>query len=66
MRTCPSLCNIESMIRRTTSMANMHLRQFVQKDDVIIATRVTVEFFIDTQNFSVMKSMKKAFSWNLT
>ena len=26
--------NIESMIRMTNSIANMHLREFVQKDDV--------------------------------
>lgn len=37
----------------------MHLRDYVQEDDVNMAIRVMLESFIDTQKFSVMRSMRK-------
>ena len=52
----------ESMIRIAESHAKMHLREFVRDDDVNMAIRVMLESFIDTQKFSVMKSMKRKFS----
>jgi len=58
--------HIECMIRIAESNAKMHLREFVHEDDVNMAIRVTLESFIDTQKFSVMKSMKRAFSRYLT
>ncbi len=44
----------------------MHLREFVRDDDVNMAIRVMLESFIDTQKFSVMKSMRRKFSRFLT
>merc|ERR1712241_371684 len=54
--------HIESMIRVAESHAKMHLREFVSEDDVNMAMRVMLESFIDTQKYSVMKSMKKHFA----
>merc|ERR1719495_976301 len=51
--------HIESMIRIAEAHAKMHLREFVREDDVNMAIRVMLESFIDTQKFSVMKSMKR-------
>lgn len=51
--------HIESMIRMAESHAKMHLREYVMEDDVNMAIRVMLESFIDTQKFSVMRSMKK-------
>lgn len=39
--------------------AKMHLRDYVLEDDVNMAIRVMLESFIDTQKFSVMRSMRK-------
>lgn len=38
--------------------AKMHLRDYVQEDDVNMAIRVMLESFIDTQKYSIMKSMR--------
>merc|ERR1712042_244350 len=58
--------HIESMIRIAEAHAKMHLREFVSEDDVNMAMRVMLESFIDTQKYSVMKTMKKNFSRNLS
>merc|ERR1719361_3186482 len=54
--------HIESMIRVAESHAKMHLREFVSEDDVNMAMRVMLESFIDTQKYSVMKTMMKHFA----
>ncbi|RDD43855.1 DNA replication licensing factor mcm2 [Trichoplax sp. H2] len=54
--------HIESMIRIAEANARMHLREYVSEDDVNMAIRIMLESFIDTQKFSVMKGMAKAFS----
>jgi len=54
--------HIESMIRIAEAHAKMHLREFVSEDDVNMAIRVMLESFIDTQKYSVMKTMKKNFA----
>ncbi|XP_029548772.1 DNA replication licensing factor mcm2 [Salmo trutta] len=54
--------HIESMIRMAEAHARMHLRDYVVEDDVNMAIRVMLESFIDTQKFSVMRSMKKTFA----
>ena len=41
------------------SHARMHLRDYVNEDDVNMAIRVMLESFISTQKFSVMRGMKK-------
>ncbi len=58
--------HIESMIRIAEAHAKMHLREFVHEDDVNMAIRVMLESFIDTQKFSVMKTMKRNFARYLT
>ncbi|XP_068172376.1 DNA replication licensing factor MCM2 isoform X2 [Antennarius striatus] len=54
--------HIESMIRMAEAHAKMHLRDYVQEDDVNMAIRVMLESFIETQKFSVMTSMRKTFA----
>ncbi|XP_076003566.1 DNA replication licensing factor MCM2 [Genypterus blacodes] len=54
--------HIESMIRMAEAHARIHLRDYVQEDDVNMAIRVMLESFIDTQKFSVMRSMRKTFA----
>merc|ERR1719210_1309228 len=58
--------HIESMIRIAEANAKIHLREFVREDDVNMAIRVMLESFIDTQKFSVMKSMRRKFARYLT
>ena len=47
-------------------MLCLFFREFVREDDVNMAIRVMLESFIDTQKFSVMKSMKRNFARYLT
>lgn len=47
------------MIRLAEAHARMHLRDYVIDDDVNMAMRVMLESFIDTQKFSVMRTMRK-------
>eukprot|EP00058_Branchiostoma_floridae_P021237 XP_002606727.1 hypothetical protein BRAFLDRAFT_281666 [Branchiostoma floridae] len=54
--------HIESMIRMAEAHARMHLRDYVNEDDVNMAIRVMLESFIDTQKYSVMRSMRKNFA----
>lgn len=51
--------HIESMIRMAEANAKMHLRDYVQEDDVNMAIRIMLESFIETQKYSVMKTMRK-------
>lgn len=46
------------MIRMAEANARMHLRDYVQEDDVNMAIRMMLESFVETQKYSVMKSMK--------
>ncbi|XP_064633421.1 DNA replication licensing factor mcm2-like [Lineus longissimus] len=54
--------HIESVIRMAESHAKMHLRDYVNEDDVNMAIRIMLESFISTQKFSIMRSMKKTFN----
>ncbi|XP_032504367.1 DNA replication licensing factor MCM2 isoform X1 [Phocoena sinus] len=54
--------HIESMIRMAEAHARIHLRDYVMEDDVNMAIRVMLESFVDTQKFSVMRSMRKTFA----
>ena len=51
--------HIESMIRMAESHARLHLRDYVNEDDVNMAIRIMLESFINTQKFSIMRSMRK-------
>ncbi|KAK3102492.1 hypothetical protein FSP39_011770 [Pinctada imbricata] len=53
--------HIESMIRMAESHAKMHLRDYVNEEDVNMAIRIMLESFISTQKFSVTRSMRKTF-----
>ncbi|XP_041349090.1 DNA replication licensing factor mcm2-like [Gigantopelta aegis] len=53
--------HIESMIRMAEAHAKMHLRDYINDDDVNMAIRIMLESFISTQKFSVMRSMTKTF-----
>ena len=50
------------MIRMAEANARMHLREYVQEDDVNMAIRMMLESFVETQKYSVMKSMKSVSS----
>lgn len=50
--------HIESMIRMAEAHAKFHLRDYVQEDDVNMAIRMMLESFVETQKYSVMKTMK--------
>ena len=51
------------MIRLAEAHAKMHLRDYVVEDDVNMAIRVMLESFIDTQKYSVMRTMRKVCSF---
>lgn len=51
--------HIESVIRMAEAHARMHLRDYVNEDDVNMAIRIMLESFISTQKFSIMRSMRK-------
>jgi len=57
---------VESMIRCAEAHAKLHLRDFVNADDVNVAIRTILESFINTQKYSVMKTMRQRFSRYLT
>ena len=53
---------VESIIRCSEAHAKMHLRDYVESEDVNVAIRVILESFINTQKYSVMKTMRNRFS----
>ena len=58
--------HIESLIRISEAHAKMHLRDFVIDEDVNMAIRVMLESFIDTQKYSIMKTMRKVWTCTCT
>ncbi|PIO72210.1 MCM2/3/5 family protein [Teladorsagia circumcincta] len=58
--------HVESMIRLSEAHAKLHLRAFVNDEDVQAATRIMLESFINTQKASIMRQMRKTFSKYLT
>ncbi|ESO07377.1 hypothetical protein HELRODRAFT_191161 [Helobdella robusta] len=58
--------HIESTIRMSEAHARLHLRDYVNDDDVNMAVRIMLESFISTQKYGVMKGMRKTFSRFLT
>ncbi|XP_077293926.1 DNA replication licensing factor Mcm2 [Arctopsyche grandis] len=53
--------HMESVIRMTEAHARMQLRSSVSDDDVNMAIRMMVESFVETQKYSVMRSMRNSF-----
>jgi len=54
--------HIESVLRLAEANAKMHLRSHVTDDDVNTANKIVLESFVETQKYSVMKSIKRQFS----
>lgn len=53
--------HIESIIRMSEAHARIHLRGSVQEDDMNMAVRMMLESFVETQKYSVMKTMRNVF-----
>ncbi|KAK2586721.1 hypothetical protein KPH14_011756 [Odynerus spinipes] len=53
--------HIESIIRMAEASAKMYLRDHVQEGDINLAIRMVLDSFVDTQKYSIMKSMRQAF-----
>ncbi|XP_015436900.1 PREDICTED: DNA replication licensing factor Mcm2 isoform X2 [Dufourea novaeangliae] len=53
--------HIESIIRMAEASAKIHLRDHVQENDINLAIRMMLDSFVDTQKYSVMKSMRQTF-----
>lgn len=53
--------HIESLIRMSEAFARLHLRDYVQEEDVNMAVRMMLESFVETQKYSVMKTMRQIF-----
>jgi len=53
--------HIESMIRMSEAHAKMHLREYVNSDDINTAIAVMLDSFISTQKFSVKRALQRHF-----
>ena len=51
--------HIESVLRLAEANARMHLRSYVNDDDVNTANRIVLESFVETQKFSIMRSIRR-------
>lgn len=51
--------HVESLIRLAEANARIHLREQVQECDVDLAISITLESFVSTQKFSVMRTMRQ-------
>eukprot|EP01127_Copromyxa_protea_P005769 TRINITY_DN15628_c0_g1_i1.p1 TRINITY_DN15628_c0_g1~~TRINITY_DN15628_c0_g1_i1.p1 ORF type:complete len:893 (-),score=185.87 TRINITY_DN15628_c0_g1_i1:37-2541(-) len=58
--------HLESMIRLSEAHAKMHLREYVNEDDINMAIRVTLNTFISSQKFSIAQQLQKTFSKYIT
>ncbi|VDM35030.1 unnamed protein product [Hydatigera taeniaeformis] len=54
--------HIESVVRLSEAHARMHLREYVNEDDVNMALRIVLESFVSTQKYGIMKTMRQKFS----
>jgi DNA replication licensing factor MCM2 len=54
--------HIESVIRLSEAHAKLHLRDYVGSEDVNMAIRIMLESFIETQKYSIMKTMRRSFT----
>lgn len=51
--------HVESVVRLTEAHARMHLREYVNEDDVNMALRIMLESFVATQKYGIMKTMRQ-------
>lgn len=54
--------HLESMIRMSEARAAMHLREYVNDDDIDFAIKTLLESFVATQKLSVQKALSRKFS----
>jgi DNA replication licensing factor MCM2 len=54
--------HLESMIRMSEARAAMHLREYVNDDDIDAAIKTMLESFVSTQKLSIQKVMRRKFS----
>jgi len=54
--------HLESMIRMSEARAAMHLRDYVNDDDIDAAIKTMLESFVSTQKTSVQKTLRRKFS----
>jgi DNA replication licensing factor MCM2 len=54
--------HIESIVRMSEAHAAMHLREYVNDEDVNVAVSVMIKSFISTQKYGVQKHLAKRFS----
>ena len=57
---------IESIIRCAEAHARIHLRDVVYDSDINLAIKTVLESFIDTQKYSVQKTISKVCFYNIT
>lgn len=58
--------HVESVVRMSEAHAKMHLREYVNADDVDMAVRVMLQSFIGAQKFQIKKQLSKRFQKYLT
>jgi DNA replication licensing factor MCM2 len=58
--------HVESIIRMTEAHAKMHLREYCTADDVNMAIRVMLNSFINSQKFSISRSLRNTFRKYIT
>jgi DNA replication licensing factor MCM2 len=58
--------HLESLIRMAESHAKMHLRDYVRQDDIDVAIKVMLESFLQSQKFSISRSLRRKFAHYLT
>lgn len=58
--------HLESLIRMSEAHAKMHLREYVSDDDINIAIKQMLGSFIQSQKYSVHKTMERRFKQFLT
>jgi DNA replication licensing factor MCM2 len=58
--------HIESLVRMSEAHARMHLRDHVRSDDIDLAIRVMLSSFIQSQKYSVMTHLRRAFGKYIT
>lgn len=58
--------HLESMIRMAEAHAKMHLREYVNDDDVNMAIRVTLSTFISSQKYAIAQQLERTFAKYIT
>ncbi|KAF5832333.1 DNA replication licensing factor MCM2 [Dunaliella salina] len=58
--------HLESLIRMSEAHARMHLREYVSDDDINMAIKQLVGSFIQTQKYSMHKTLERRFRSYLT